>query len=107
MSKWASIDQNLDNSYDLILHISQWRFKKALRHLDGQPDNVHAAVEALSKSFENCGYMYGAVGDVIGCLVGALLGDDRSKRRWIVEPTPGTPKSPAARAAVAMAGDDE
>ncbi len=108
MSKWEPIDRSLDNSPDLIFNISKWRFRTARLHLDDrQPENVRVAVRALAKSFENCGYMYGAVGDVISCLVRAVLGDERSKRRESGAPTPGTPRSPAARDAVAMAGDDE
>ncbi len=106
MTKWEQIDRSRDRGELLLLHISKWNFKKALNHLDGQPENVQVAVKALANSFENCGYMYGAVGDVISCLVLALL-EGRPKKLESVTAIPTTPSSPPTRGAVAMAGGEE
>jgi hypothetical protein len=61
-------------SEDLINRIYNWKFEKALRYLDGQPDHVRREVEMMAEVLGNSGCFGGHMGGLVSLAVIGLIG---------------------------------
>lgn len=56
----------------LLSRLVNWKFQSAKGCLEGEPQQVKDVVEALSRSFGNCGWFDGDLGTVVGFVVDKL-----------------------------------
>ncbi|HRP30496.1 MAG TPA: hypothetical protein PKV73_01325 [Agriterribacter sp.] len=61
---------------NLISRLSNYKFKSALDHLEGESEKVKTIVEALANTFENVGWFGGSLGDIVEAAVTLLIGDE-------------------------------
>ena len=52
--------------------LENWKFNQALSHLEGESREVKDIVEALARSFGNCGWIEGDQGTIIGYALTAI-----------------------------------
>lgn len=61
---------------NLISRLSNYKFKSALDHLEGESEKVKTIVEALANTFENSGWFGGSMGDIVDAAVTLLIGGE-------------------------------
>lgn len=66
----------------LISRLSNYKFKSALNHLDGENEKVIKTVEALANTFENSGWIGGSMGYIIDAAVTLLIGSEQIEDNW-------------------------
>jgi len=53
--------------------LTNWKFRSALSYLDGQTEEVKDVVNALCRSYGNCGWFEGDMGLIVGICVESVI----------------------------------